>query len=184
MDTPTIAEVRGRSELLKARYPEGDAEKEEELQRLLTDLAPIISQLTGRKIGPADTPGVEVPDWLKPVAVRVFTLRAERDATGLSSAARTQAHGSLRLRSFSAGPYSETYFGPGEAESAGVLDPDPLIHEALWALATEDMRNYWLRLWGKLEPEPFAGVRPVNWAGGHHSRLPDRPDPRPLGGYR
>lgn len=182
MDTPTADDVRARSELLLTKYPDGDAEAEAKLTLLLTDLAPIISQLTGRKIGPADTPGEEVPDWLRPIAVRVFTLRAERDATGLSAAGRAEAvsaNGPVRLRSFSAGPYSETYFGPGEAQAAGILDPDPLIHEALWALATAEMRNYWLRLWGKLTPEPASALVVPNWLGG---RLADgRESSPPLG---
>lgn len=174
MDTPTPEDVLARSELLTQRFPPADADAQTRLAALLADLAPIISQLTGRKIGPADTPGVEVPDWLVPAARRAFTLKAEREALGRNAKAVIKGEGSLRLRSFSAGPYSESYFGPGEAESAGVLDPNPTIHEALWALATEEMRNYWLRLWGKLEPEPVGGLVAVRWPARHRDGK-DRP---------
>lgn len=147
------------------RFPSGDPERTERLELILTDDAPVISALTGRKIGPDDTPGEEVPDWLRPVALRVFALRAERIALGGTIKARTSAAGSTRLRSFTAGPYSESYFGPGEAAEWRVLDPDPATHELLWTLATEAMRRHWLRLWGTLEEEPAAAVQAFDWSG-------------------
>lgn len=150
--------------------------KVEALTLLLDDDAPVISQLTGRSIGIDGTPGDEVPDYLKPVAYRVFALRAERIAFGGTAKSRQSLLGSLRLRSFSAGPYSETYFGPGEAASAKVLDPDPEVHSLLWALATTAMKNYWLQLWGILKQDPFFQVQQFDYH--RTARRPTR-----FGGY-
>lgn len=163
MQTPTPDEARARSELLARRFPDDEGGPlDEKLALILGDDAPVVSSLTGRIIGPAGTPGVEVPDWLRPVAQRAMAMRAERHAVTGAERARRGAIGALRLRSFSAGPYSESYFGPGEAANARVLDPDPAIHELLWALATEEMRAYWLGLWTGAHP-PAAGTTEFRW---------------------
>lgn len=156
MDTPTTDEVRARSELLTKRYPKSDAARDAILRGMLEDDAPVVSSLTGRKIGPPDTPGVEVPMWLRPVAIRAMALRAERIAVTGTAQKRQGSIGTLQLRGFSAGPYSEQYFGPGEAATAKVLDPDPAVHELLWALATEQKRDEWLALWGGAQPPADA----------------------------
>jgi hypothetical protein len=173
VDTPTPDEVRPRSELLTARYPDDDGGPNDlKLKALLDDDAPVVSSLTGRIIGPEGTPGEEVPAWLVPVAMRVMALRAERMSVTGTARARTGVLGSLRLRSFSAGPYSESYFGPGEAATAKVLDPDPAVHELLWALATEEMRRYWLRLWGLGVEDPAVAVQSFEWGARHVRRAP------------
>lgn len=130
---------------------------------MLGDDAPVISELTGRKIGPDDQPGVEVPDYLRPVAIRAMAMRAERFAVGGTVSTRRGQIQSLTLRSFTAGPYSETYFGPGEAAAARALDPDPAVHELLMALATEERRDWWLNLWGELPYAPGAAVQEFGW---------------------
>lgn len=150
MNTPTPEEVRSRSALVEQRFPDttdGDAA----LAAQLEVLAPIISDLTGRKIGPEGTPGVEVPGYLVPVAERAFALKLERTPT--TAKERRRVLQSLSLRSFSAGPYSETYFGPDAAAAIKRLDPDEETHEVLWTLATEEKRQEWLFLWnGQLAP--------------------------------
>lgn len=160
MDTPTVDDVRARSELLTVRYP--DPAGDDALQLILDDDAPVVSQLTGRSIGPAGTPGEEVPAYLVPVAKRAMTLRAERIGIGGTAKSRKGVIGSLRLRSFTAGPYSESYFGPGEAQAAKALDPDPAAHELLWALATPEMRDYWTALWTG-QQVPAAAVQQFDW---------------------
>lgn len=164
MVTPSADDVREVSALLRERYPEDDPEKEDELDALLAALAPLISWLTGRSIGPSgvDTPGEEVPEYLEPLAVKVFAMRAERDSVGGEARRRKTAAGSLRLRSFSAGPYSESYFGPEEAGKIQMLDPEPVIHEMLWALATEEKRAYWLSLWTG-EDSPGVAVQAFDY---------------------
>jgi len=165
VDTPSNEEVRERSELLSQMYPGSDPDRDRRLGALLADDAPVVSSLTGRRIGPPDTPGEEVPAWLRPVAIRAMALRAERHAVGGSARGRRSTLGSLNLRSFTAGPYSESYFGPGDAAEWRVLDPDPAVHELLWALCTEEMRRYWLRLWGRLAEVPAFGVQSFDWRG-------------------
>lgn len=163
MLTPSPDDVRARSELLRLRFPDGDEDKEAELAALLADDAPVVSSLTGRIIGPEGTPGEEVPAYLQPVAMRAMALRAERMSVTGAARSRTGAIGKLTLRSFSAGPYSEAYFGPGEAQGAKALDLDPVVHELLWALATEEKRQEWLRLWGMASYEPAMAVQSVAW---------------------
>lgn len=157
MDAPTPDQVRSRSVLVAQRYPD-DAAGDAALALQTEVLAPIISDLTGRSIGGA--PGEEVPDYLVPVAQLVFALKIERHPR--TAREREKALRNLNLRSISAGPWSESYFGPGEAAQVKRLDLDAETHEALWALATPEKRSYWLVLWGDPVP-PAAAVQPFNW---------------------
>jgi hypothetical protein len=140
---PTPEEVRLRSPLLRQLYPayEGDAE----LGLLLDDLAPLIGSLTCRSFAGGE--GTEVPTALYPLAIQVFAMVAEsRSLTGTAKARSSQI-GRAGLRSITAGPWSESYFGPEEAEKAQMLWPDADVHGLLWALATQDCRDAWLALW-------------------------------------
>lgn len=158
VEIPTPTEIRLRSELLNEQYPAG-TENDAKITLLVGDDAPVVSTLTGRKIGPDSQPGVEVPPHLVGTAIRVLALRAERVALGSTSEARTETIGNAGLRSISAGPWSESYFGPTEAANAKALDPDPLIAELLWALCTDEMRDYWNMIWGRGSVPPFARAR-------------------------
>lgn len=166
MDRPTNDEVRARSELLRTDLPApgGDAE----LGALIEDASALISAMTCRDIS-AGT-GDEVPTELLPVARRAVTLKSESLYVGGSAAARRGTIGGGRLQSISAGPWSESYFGPGEAAKAGVLDPDPDLHEALWTLATEECRQAWLELWaalrGDMNHPPASAIEEVDWLPG------------------
>lgn len=151
MDLPLPADVRARSTLLTTRYPDpaGDAA----LTRLISEAGPLVAELTGRAIGGA--PGEEVPAYLLPLAVRVISIKAEQIdfAFNMDAAARQRVLRRGNLRGFSAGPYSESYFGPQEAVAVKALDPDKATADLLWALATEAKRAYWLALWsGKQSP--------------------------------
>jgi hypothetical protein len=160
VETPTLEAVRLASPLLTERYPE--PAKDEDLQQLLDEVVPVVASLTCRAIGPEGTPGDEVPDWLRPVAVRAIALKAEGYALGRDSKSRGKAIRGVRLRSFTAGPYSESYFGPDEAARAKVLDPDPAVNEVLWTLATEDCRARWLALWSGTQV-PATAIQAVDW---------------------
>jgi hypothetical protein len=166
VNTPTPAEIRARSELVALRFPD-TAPGNEALTALAEVIGPLISELTGRAIG--DAPGVEVPDYLVPVAEMAFALKVEHHPTVAKD--RRKALTVLNLRSFSAGPYSESYFGPGEAAQIKRLDPDPELHEVLWALATPEKRAYWLLLWNE-QVAPAAGVQTFAW--GRRSRRSPR----------
>lgn len=154
---PSAADMRSRSAYLQQSFPVEpvDAEREERLREGVLDAMAIVESLTCRDL--SSSLGDARLDRL---AVRAVQLKAERllfgEATGK---ARRGQLGGVRLRSFSAGPYSETYFGPEEAGKAGVLDLDPALHEVLWQLATPECRARWLYLWGKAAPEPWAGVQ-------------------------
>jgi hypothetical protein len=157
VDAPTPDEARRRSSLLTSRYPAGTGD--DPLEALLLDAGEIVAALTCRLIAPA-TSGTEVPPSLLRTATRAIVLKAEKMATGegaTDAEDREDAIADQRLRSISAGPWSESYFGPDEATKARMLDPDPALNEALWMLATEDCRNAWLALWGGQQP-PAAAV--------------------------
>lgn len=146
--------IRGRSPLLAERFPDGSGD--EGLAALVLEASSVVSMLTGRMIGvtgegPWGCPLEEVPLPLQPLAVRAVRLRAERmDLLEMNPAlliARAeQVLGGLA--SFSAGPYSESYFPPGQTvQTLQALDPDPEHAAELWSLATECVREGWLRLW-------------------------------------
>lgn len=144
MDAPTAQEVKARSSVLAASYPTADDEKA--LDALLEVTAPLVGSLTGRII--AGTEGEEVPDALIPIAVTAIAMKtAAMFPNGASVEAAEEAATNSRLRSISAGSWSESYFGPGEAAQAKQLDLDPTLASLLWALATEEKKAEWLELW-------------------------------------
>lgn len=141
MDTPTPAQVRARSALLAERYPEPDppADESATFVAAIEDSAAVVGSLTGRLIEPL-TEGEEVPQGLVGIAVRATARMAElMDSEGSADAADSTARGE-RLRGFSAGPYSEQYFAPGDLvlkDGRPQFSPDPTLDRLLWALATE-----------------------------------------------
>lgn len=150
MDAVTPEQARSRSQLLASRYPAGaDPSTDPPLTELLLDAGELVASLTCRLIAPA-VEGEEVPASLVRTAVRAVVLKAEKMEVGerATARARTRAIGELRLREQHAGPWGESYFGPDEAAKAKMLDPDPTMHEALWALATPECRDAWLAIWG------------------------------------
>lgn len=142
MDRPTITEVRARSKLLTARYPEGDGD--EGLTALVETASDLVSAITGRDIG-VDA-GEDVPTNLVGVAKRAVALKAESvEVLDAADVAEEEARG-RRLRSIAAGPWSESYFGPGElagkrGEARPRLDPRDALDEALWLLLTDARRE-------------------------------------------
>lgn len=160
MDAPTPDEVRARSALLTQRFPDG-AVGDAALSGRIEVMVPVLSDLTGRSLAEdLGVPGVSVPAYLEPTAEQAVALKLERGSATAKD--RKKAINTLNLRSFSAGPYSESYFGPGEAAEIKKLDPDPEIAELLWALATEDKRAYWLAIWGETVV-PGAAVQSFDW---------------------
>lgn len=172
MDRPTRAEIRERSRLLRGRYPEtpaGGAETDD-LDVAVEDASFLVASITGRKIGTES--GVEVPADLVSVAKRAVALKAEHLDTAAAEESAEEAASGRRLRSISAGPWSESYFAPGELIVKGgvpQLDPDPRLAELLWALCTEEMREEYLALFtGK--PAPAGAATEFDyrrWAGGY-----------------
>lgn len=156
---PTPPEVRAVSPLLQQRYPtDGDSD----LVSVTYLAGALVASLTGRAVGATGTPGETVPDWLRPVAVQAVAMEAENLGTLGTARARAAAARRGNLRSISAGPWSESYFSPAEIARAGVLDSNPLLHQLLWALATDATREYWLGLWGQ-GFAPAAAVQSFDW---------------------
>lgn len=171
MDRPTRAEVKERSRLLRGRYPtDPSGSATDDLDIAIEDAAFLVASITGRKIGTAE--GEEVPADLVSVAKRAVALKAEHLDTAAEEEAAEEAASGRRLRQISAGPWSESYFAPGELIVKGgvpQLDPDPRLAELLWALCTEEMREEYMALFtGKVAPA--AAVTQFDyrrWPGGY-----------------
>lgn len=159
MVAPTVDELQSRSVFLAGR---DDAE----LVPLAEEGAALVSVLTGRDIGvvalgggdsPTGCGWEEVPPFLRPTAQRAVAYLVE-SLLAADTVKAGKTRGSRQLASFSAGPYSESYFSPELAAKSQTLHPDPMVHSVLWSLATECVRSYWLRVWGVDEGLPAAAV--------------------------
>lgn len=168
MDTPTPAQIRQRSALLTARLPLPDPlpdPLDDPLIPWIEEASALVASLTCRMIGP-DSPGEEVPPNKVPLALRAVAMKTEQLYEALGTVqTRRRSMGTGRLRSFAAGNYSESYFGPGDAADAKVLDLDTRLHEILWSLCTDECRDYWLHLWNPdaYPNEPVAGPLSYDW---------------------
>lgn len=164
MDTPTPNELRAASDLIALRFPAGEAEGAETKLKLRAEAAAAqVATLTYRLIDPVTEATVEgatfeeVPASLHGLAVRAIAIMVEREIVTGDPAFAEQVATGRRLRGFTAGPYSESYFAPGEFARRGAsqgrppMDPDEQLDAALWALATQEAR------------EEF-----VSWASGLH----------------
>lgn len=150
METPTPTLVRARSPLLTQRYPApvDPAPESEELLAVIGDAAALVGGATGRLIAPL-TEGEEVPEGLVGIAVRAVARWAERVDSAMAVASAGKASGGKLLRSISAGPWSESYFAPGELSMKNgvvAISGDALLDQLLWALMTEERRDEWVAL--------------------------------------
>jgi hypothetical protein len=177
VETPTADEVRERSPLLRGRYPEAGP-NEADLDAVIEDSAVVVASLTGRLIEPFPE-GVEVPAGLRPTAVRAVARMAEQmDTASSATQADADARG-RRLRGFSAGPYSEQYFAPGDLIIKGgrpQMSPDVLLDALLWALATEEAQEAWIALATGVMP-PAGVVSAFDYrrtGGGYFATFPRR----------
>lgn len=159
---PQPSDVRARSPYLRQALPDTpvNADREAVLREAVLDATSLVESLTCRDLSAS----LGDPQ-LDRLAFRAVQLKTERIVSLEGTAkARTGTLGNTTLKSISAGPWSETYFGPDEAGKAQVLDFDPALHEVLWALATPQCRERWLYLWGKVQAVPFAGVQAFDYA--------------------
>jgi len=124
----------------------------------------LVASLTCRAIG-AGAEGEDVPANKVPLARRAVAMKTEQIYQAMGTATnRRRGFSSGKVKAFSAGNYSESYFGPADAQKAGMLDPDPRFAEILWSLATEDCREYWLNLWNPDRPDaPVAFPLAYDW---------------------
>lgn len=155
MDIPTPEALRKQSVLLAERYPSPDGD--EALQILAAVTGPLVGSITGRIIGGGE--GEDVPEFLIPLATKAVAVKSEQFDSALGSVkARRRSLNKGNIQSFSAGTYSESYFGPEQMLIAKRLDPDPIVSELLWALCTEQRKLEWLELW---DPANYAGATAV-----------------------
>jgi hypothetical protein len=85
--------------------------------------------------------GCPIPPEMVPLAIFADALYVEQLTYRMDASRRASSlsSGTGNLRSFTAGPYSESYFGPGEIKFAwNVLDPDPLLNSMLMSLITPE----------------------------------------------
>jgi hypothetical protein len=158
VETPTPDELRASSALLNAKLPgDGGGPNDKALEVLAAQAAILVAMLTFRLIEPVDEAEpiegyvfVDVPVGLRPIAVRAIALMINREVVTGDPAFAEQVATGRRLRGFSAGPYSESYFAPGEFARKGAsqgrppMDADDSLDAALWALATQDARDYFI----------------------------------------
>ena len=117
--------------------PEGYGGECDPMKPTIDAALPLLSALTCRNF----TTGEDIPDHLAPTATLATTLFVEQMTYGTGGEQRESAMSSAtgNLRSISAGPWSESYFAPGEVEFAwNVLNPDPLLNSMLLALITPE----------------------------------------------
>lgn len=154
----SVGELRGRSELIRTRYPATpyDAQKETDLANAIQSATALVESLTCRKFD------ATMPEELVPLAIQATVWKTEQVLLGSSMKSRRSTIGRRALKSMTAGPYSETYFGPDEAAKTKRLDLDPEMHDLLWALATEECRERWLELWGEYF-RPAARTTEIGW---------------------
>lgn len=158
MQTPTPPDIRARSPLLTQRYPLADPESPE-FVAAIEDASALVASWTGRLIEPV-TEGEEVPDGLVGIARRAIAKLVEQIATTSEAAFAAKTAGGRRLRSISAGPWSESYFAPGELSmknGVATITGDPTLDALLWTLATETRREEWVALASGKQP-PAAAV--------------------------
>lgn len=157
---PDPDDVRDASPLLRSKFPRPstDPNQSGDLRRMTYQATMLVQSLTWRLIdptlgcpAPVDEGQCEmVPNELVPVAVQAIVRMAERIYVTTQPAFAEQVATGRRLRGYTAGPYSESYFAPGEFARRGAsqgrppMDSDDALDAALWALATEDARDYFV----------------------------------------
>lgn len=199
---PDPDDVRDASPLLRVKYPRPATNPDQagDLRRITYQATALVQSITWRLIDPTlgcPAPPDEgqceiVPNELAPVALQAIARMAERIQVTTDPAFAEQVATGRRLRGFTAGPYSESYFAPGEFARRGAtqgrpaMDSDDALDAALWALATEDARDYFVwRATGVAPPSAEVtsfdyrrqslgyGSGALGWPGGYGRGGPD-----------
>lgn len=159
MQTPTPDQLRAQSDLIAAQRPQSDA-NDEVLAGRAAVAAAVVASITGRLILPVEE-GEEVPAGLVPLAVQAVAMFVERRLVRGAAGEAEAAAGGRRLRSFTAGPYSESYFAPGELGTKGGrprMDVDEELDALLWALATDEAREEFIAAASGVQPPAGAAT--------------------------
>jgi hypothetical protein len=110
--------------------------------------------------------GEDIPPELEQIALYATVLHMEQVTYRSTPEQRRSAisTGTGGLRSISAGPWSESYFGPGEVKYAwNVLDPDALLNSYLLALITPECLA--IRQGMENGGPPGYAVQEIDWTG-------------------
>lgn len=168
---PTPDQIRNESRLLRQGYPipPTDEFQPQDLRNVVYQAVALVQAQTWRLIDPTlgdlaaeGYVSEAVPDGMVPIAIQAVARVAERIFVTTEPAFATQVATGRRLRGFSAGPYSENYFAPGEFARRGasqgrpVVDTDDAVDTAVWALMTEDARDYFV--WRSTGVAPPVGI--------------------------
>lgn len=146
-------------------YPSGYDAAADPMFNEIVVAGSMLSSLTCRDMLALGTVGTPVPPEMLPLAVWAYALYVEQMMVRMSPAARSSSirTGTGQLRSFNAGPYGESYFGPGEIKYAwNVIDPDPLLNSVLMALITPECLANRLALATGVFPPGYA-VQEIDW---------------------
>lgn len=169
--------IRARSAMLAARYPAADPydPDADALAPFVQVAEQLVSSFTGRDVDVGV--GEPVPAEMTAVAVLAVQLMTEQIVVsgGGDVRASEAAAGGQRLRSISAGPWSESYFAPGELtlkNGVAVITGNMLLDQVLWSLMTQDKRDEWFALATGVQP-PAAIVSGFDYrrqGGGYSGR--------------
>lgn len=201
---PDPVEIRSASPLLRQAYasPSADPQADADLAALVKQATVLVQSITWRlldpEVGDLSAEGYQseaCPTGMIPLAISAITRMAERIYVTSRPQFAQQIASGRRLRGFSAGPYSEQYFAPNEFQARGratpqarpVVDQDDALDTALWALMTEDARDYFVwRATGAAPPLGqastfdyrrqsigYTGGGPGGWGGGLAHGGPD-----------
>jgi hypothetical protein len=142
---PSTTTLRFRSRLLRQMFPAEpfDEAAEEDLQGYLDDAVALVQAATCRVLDPTLTD----PN-LRRLAERAVVLMAEYVTMGAQPELAGKTAEGKRLRSISAGPWSESYFAPGELtankDGRPKMHADDRLDTVLWALATPECREQFI----------------------------------------
>jgi hypothetical protein len=168
MELPTRAEILAVSPLLTESWPEVATTPPDLLDTVIPIASALVAEITGRAIG--EFPGTAVPAGMEGLATTAVAMKAAQLTVSMTpEVAAELAEGSKRLKGFSAGPYSESYFAPGDLVVKGGIpqvDPDARLAELLWALMTPEKREEWLDLL-RGEVAPYSQISSLVPPRGH-----------------
>jgi hypothetical protein len=155
---PDPGAVRDASPLLRQNIPlpTTDPFALSDLRNYVYSATAYVQSMTWRILDPTlacsapdDYSCEALPDSMVPMAFQAIRLLTERYSVLADPEYAEQNASGRLLRGFSAGPYSENYFAPGEFARKGTtgrpaVDNDTTVDGLLWGLMTEDARDYFI----------------------------------------
>lgn len=152
IDGPSDEAIYVTSKLLQDLYDDPS-----DIDPILNEAIALVCETTWRTFAaPYDNGEHEyeaIPNNLMPIALRAVRLKTEEVALRAALDASEEAVSEGRLRSFSAGPYSESYADAGAYIKNQMVTANEALNEALMLLMTPDAKDEFLaRASGKQRP--------------------------------